>query len=348
MDKASSDLDKCEVVENSGRKIRNLLLEQRKNRERIVIALEQLKELNYRQRRRKHFNRLFRGLPCREFSKFSTSTPWLDQVIVSHQRVLNELEKSIKVQNATIYRLKQSYRAKTGRYLAIQPKINFISTVCEICNKSILPCYFHKSIYKEHTCNKELIEKLPKTVEYGLDTEQVSVLQRERKPSGEPKYANKAFRVAIVANVRKSPLIYHSFWLPEGKIRSYQPITHISTSEIIQNKHLFKPFKEGRKELLELINNRVIVFANARSDISALEIDSSDRFRDIQTYYKVFNDRNHSWEAKGLDYLIRNILLKEDRAGKHDPSSDSRYTLTLYRLIPKTHWEVEPKMIREA
>ena len=89
---------------------------------------------------------------------------------------------------------------------------------------------------------------------------------------------------------------------------------------------------------MEVIKDRIVVFANVRSDINALEIGSSHLFRDIQSFFRVYNPTKRGYEPKSLDFLIEYVLLKKSREKSHCPTNDARLTLQLYQLIPKEHW----------
>ena len=219
---------------------------------------------------------------------------------------------------------------------------------CSDCKRIMFECRKHRRApeHKKHYYNK-LADQFTADTVIAIDTE---FCQSDEKCTATQKFWPIPYRVAAYSFVKSRKraiptIIYHSFWDPGEKFRIYTPVTGLTKSDIsrAQRENLFIPADEGRKFLKEVvIQDRSLVFAGAKQDLKALNLELSNKVYDTQDFFNR-NPLNRNKQPVKLSWLVKNILFDNiqefnEISSIHNPAVDAKYTLILYSKIPKEFW----------
>ncbi len=103
------------------------------------------------------------------------------------------------------------------------------------------------------------------------------------------------------------------------------------------------PFLQARKEVSEILKNKIVVGHSVGNDFRVLELKHpSEDIRDTSRYrgLRYMAGEDSAKRAVGLKAMTARLLQKQIQTGPHCSVEDARATMSLYRLVDK-HWEEE-------
>nr|CAG8587393.1 7812_t:CDS:2 [Entrophospora candida] len=130
---------------------------------------------------------------------------------------------------------------------------------------------------------------------------------------------------------------------PKKLVTDYRTPYSGITKEHLENAH---DFDEVQREVLKLMNGKLIIGQSLGFDFNALELEhqtDSTMIRDTSHYYYLFGDRfgkklMYKNKKPSLKKLAKEVLGLQIQEGTHDSVEDARTCMLLYRL-KQNEWE---------
>ena len=288
--------------------------------------------------------------PPLEQANFNMNEYWMDVVIFNLEKNIKIItERNEEMENfiSDVKYFKDKYDLVFNEVILNKPQKN-----CQLCKASILSCNRHSSNAQHYKLfiNRAALKHLNNEREIAIDVECVSRNPLAKEPN--QSRSKIPFRVACVANVitkrlkqglmkTRPEIVFHGFWYPQDRFKTFKPVVGITTTEIINNKSKFVNYEKGRREFFRhIVDKNILIFAGARDDCAALKLPVNTKVRDIQSYYYRYID-SYNTQPVSLRYLSRYVLMSEIQETEHDPVIDARNTLLLYNKIPEEFWNQE-------